>query len=504
MIRTTPYHALGVMTLGLSLQGQAVVAVTPNILLITTDDQGLQAGCYGDPLARTPNIDRLASEGTRFTRGYVTQSSCSPSRSSILTGLYPHQNGQVGLTNNFSMQDGIQTLPAMLNAAGYRTGLIGKLHVNPPSAFPFDFWEVRNPLETRFIRRVNGAVQQFLDADLKQPFFLMVNFFDPHAPYNEAANQCEGLPEKPYGPNDIRPFDYMGVDTPELRKDVAIYYNCVSRADTGIGLVLESLKARGMDRNTLVIFLSDNGPDFTRGKATCYEAGLHVPFIARYPQCGQPGQVRDELVSSVDIVPTILEAVGAKIPGTLPGRSLLPLLRGDRPQWRTSLFAEYTAHGIQQYYPRRSVCRGPFKLIENLLPDRPFETHGVGGVVQALGKTEPLRERNGRYTATSTAFYDEPGSFFGASADVIRQSFLTFLNPPEFEFYDIGKDPYERINLAGNPEYAQVLQQMKADLKQCRETLNDPFNDLEYTKEFSRRADEMNRNREFRVPFQLP
>ncbi|MEA2068396.1 MAG: sulfatase-like hydrolase/transferase, partial [Verrucomicrobiota bacterium] len=85
----------------------------PNILLITTDDQGMQAGCYGDPLARTPNIDRLAAEGTRFTRGYVTQASCSPSRSSILTGLYPHQNGQIGLTNNYSMNDGIQTLPML-------------------------------------------------------------------------------------------------------------------------------------------------------------------------------------------------------------------------------------------------------------------------------------------------------------------------------------------------------------------------------------------------------
>jgi N-sulfoglucosamine sulfohydrolase len=490
--------------LALSFGIPAQAAEPPNILLITTDDQGLQAGCYGDPLARTPNIDRLAADGVRFSQAYVTQASCSPSRSSMLTGLYPHQNGQVGLTNNFSMQDGIETLPTMLKTAGYRTGLVGKLHVKPESAFPFDFWEMKNPVETRFVRKVNGAVQRFLDADSKQPFFLMVNFFDPHAPYNEEANQCDGLPEKPCGPDEIRPFDYMGVDVPELRRDVAIYYNCVSRADTGIGLVLESLKARGLDRHTLVVFLSDNGPDFTRGKATCYEAGLHVPFIARYPQCGRPGQVRDEPVSSVDIVPTLLEAAGVKIPGTLPGRSLLPLLRGEHPQWRTSLFAEYTAHGIQQYYPRRSVCRGSFKLIENLLPDRPFQTRGVGGVVQTMGEAEPLRDRNGRYNATSAAFYDGPGRFFGASAETVRQSFLTFLNPPEFELYDIGKDPCERINLAGNPEYAQVLQQMKADLKQYRETLNDPFNDLEYTKEFSRRADEMNQKGEFRKPFSLP
>ena len=500
MTTAVKLRMLGVFVLALSwLQTQA----QPNILLITTDDQGLQAGCYGDPLARTPNIDRLAAEGTRFTRGYVTQSSCSPSRSSILTGLYPHQNGQIGLTNNYGMREGIQTLPTLLKNAGYRTGIIGKLHVNPKSAFPFDFWEMKSAIQTRFVRQVNAAAQQFLDADSGSPFFLMVNLFDPHDPYNELANQCDGLPEKPYGPDDIHPFDFMGVDVPELRKDIAIYYNCVSRADTGIGLVLESLKARGLDRNTLIVFLSDNGPAFTRGKATCYEAGLHVPFIMRYSPQGRAGQVCDELVSAVDILPTILEAAGIERTASLPGRSLLPFLRGENVLKRQTLCAEFTAHGIAHYYPRRSICNPRFKLVQNLLPARSNPWSGIG-IVRALGKNKPLRGPAGHYNATASSFYDDPKHSFGAPADVIRQSFLTFLNPPEFELYDIENDPHERSNLASNPEYSHVLLQLKAGLSQWRQETKDPYTDLDYLEEVTRRSDAIIKSGQLRQRFEAP
>jgi N-sulfoglucosamine sulfohydrolase len=473
----------------------------PNIVLITTDDQGLDLGCYGNRLARTPHLDQLAAEGTRFTRAYVTQASCSPSRSSILTGLYPHQNRHFGLTNNFSMQSGIQTLPEILKNAGYRTGIIGKLHVNPKEAFPFDFNEM-GALATRYVRRVNTSAQNFMDAGSGEPFFLMVNYFDPHDPYDDLANQCDGLPEKPYGPEDIAPFDFLGVDVPELRKQIAIYYNCVSRADTGVGMLLDSLKARGLDDNTLVIFLSDNGPAFTRGKATNYEAGLHVPFIVYYPR-GTPGQVRDELVSAVDIVPTILEAVGVQTPDHLPGKSLLPLLRGSRPPWREYLFAEFTAHGIDHYYPRRSVRDQRFKLIHNLLAGRQNPWTGID-IVRALGEQEPLRNAAGLYNAASPAFFADPARSFGAEPEVIRRSFLTYLNPPEFELYDLENDPYERTDLSGNPEYADILAQLRTQLETCRQETKDPFLSREYTQEFTRRADLMKKNKESRAPMDLP
>lgn len=503
MNRTGKHCALGMMTLGLSLSsGVAKSLDRPNILLITTDDQGLQAGCYGDPLARTPNIDRLASEGMRFTRGYVTQSSCSPSRSTMLTGKYPHQNGHFGLTNNFRIHDGIKTLPAIMNDAGYRTGIIGKLHVNPPEAFPFQFMEVNSPIQTRHVRAVNAAAQKFMDMEADKPFFLMVNYFDPHSPYDDLANQCDGLPEKPYGLEEIRPFDFMGVDVPELRKEVAVYYNCVSRADTGIGMLLESLEERGLKENTLVIFLSDNGPPFTRGKATCYEAGLHVPFIVRFPQADCAGQTCDELVSTVDIFPTILDVSGISGAEKLPGESLLPLLAGKTKGARKSLFGEFTAHGIEHYYPRRSVCNQQYKLIHNLMPERQNPWTGIN-IVRAMGEDKPLRGPAGHYNATLPAFYDDPAHSFGAPPEVIRQSFVTFLNPPEFELYDLEKDPYERTNLSESPEYSEILKHLQARLNDWRETESDPFRDPDYIKEFTHQADVMRRKRQLRVPFVL-
>ncbi len=138
-----PFRALGAVLLSLLglIQLEAAETSPPNILLVTADDLGLQLGCYGDTIAHTPNLDRFAGEGVRFTRAFVTQASCSPSRSSMLTGLYPHQNGQIGLSHRgYSIHDStIPTLPGELKKAGYTTGIIGKLHVNPESCFPFDF-----------------------------------------------------------------------------------------------------------------------------------------------------------------------------------------------------------------------------------------------------------------------------------------------------------------------------------------------------------------------------
>ncbi|HJN17287.1 MAG TPA: sulfatase-like hydrolase/transferase, partial [Armatimonadota bacterium] len=149
-----------------------------NILLITTDDMGPELGCYGDPFARTPNLDRLAADGTLFEQAYVTQASCSPSRSSMFTGLYPHQNGQVGLSHrHYSMRPGLPTLPKLLKGAGYRTGIIGKLHVAPAADLPFD---MRSPLkvqQTREVDRVADAASAFI-TDSPDPFFLMVNYMD--------------------------------------------------------------------------------------------------------------------------------------------------------------------------------------------------------------------------------------------------------------------------------------------------------------------------------------
>jgi N-sulfoglucosamine sulfohydrolase len=278
----------------------------------------------------------------------------------------------------------------------------------------------------------------------------------------------------------------MGVDVPELREEVAAYYNCVSRADTGIGMVLQALKDRGLEENTLVIFLSDNGPEFARGKVSSYEAGLQVPFIVRWPK-GEAGLICNKLISAVDIVPTILDAAGIKTALPLPGRSLLPLLEGKEIPLRNAVGADYTAHRKEHYYPRRSIRTDRYKLIHNLLSERTNPLSGMG-VVRALDSSAPVK--NGTvYNVVNPDFYLDESRFSGGSADAIRSAYATYRQPSEFELYDLEKDPCERSNLAENPEYATVLASLKNDLKNWQSETEDPFADPVYLREFTAQTD---------------
>ncbi len=459
----------------------------PNVLLITADDLGLHLGCCGDTTVPTPHLDRLAGQGVRFSQATIAQSSCSSSRSAILTGLYPHQNGQIGLTNDYEMHPGIETLPAMLKQVGYTTGIIGKLHVKPESAFPFDFWEIKSAKETRRVRDVNRSAQHFLDSVGDRPFFLMVNLFDPHRPYDAESNQCDGLPEKPFGPGDIQPFEFLGVDVPELRAEVAAYYNCVSRLDSGVGLLLDTLEARGLDENTLVIFLGDHGVPFIRAKTTCYAAGERVPFIMRLPK-GTGGTVRDELISSVDIVPTLSEWIGFEPQAELSGRSLLPLLKGKSPAWRQFVCAEYTAHRKEHYYPRRSIHTSRYKLVHNLLHERVNPLSGIGPVRASSG-TGPIQNKS-TWNVLNPEFYQD-GRFFGGPAEEIRAAYAAYRDAPEYELFDLQNDPFERVNLAGNPEAAVMLQTLKMNLEKWQRETGDPFADPAYLADFTAQTDEL-------------
>ena len=299
--RSAAGGAVGLALRG-ALGGTTRPAERPNILMVVTDDLGCQVGCYGDPIARTPNIDGLAAEGVRFTRAYVTQASCSPSRSSMFTGMYPHQNGQIGLAHRgYSMRPGLKTLPALLKAAGYRTGVLGKVHVKPGRDLPFDFHQF-NATGTRDVARTAKVADGFMHGGRGKPFFLMVNLFDPHRPFE---NTFRGLPKQPLGPDDVKPPPFLGVDAPEVRKEVAGYYNCAARADAGLGMLLRALARNGCEKNTIVMFLGDHGPPFPRAKLSCYEAGIRIPLVIRWPGRIEAGLVSDALVSTIDFLPTL-------------------------------------------------------------------------------------------------------------------------------------------------------------------------------------------------------
>ena len=425
----------------------------PNILLITSEDNGPELGCYGEPYVQTPNLDRLAESGVRFDRAFVTQAGCSQSRSSILTGLYPHQNGQIGLaTWDFRMyREDTLNVVRSLKDAGYRTGIIGKLHINPASAFPFDFKDLPTAnFDRKKLGRYANLAGEFMKASA-EPFFLMVNYPDAHRPF---IPQVDDLPEKPLTGADVKPLAYMGVDHPDLRQQTADHYNCMSRLDTLIGNLLEKLKNSGKSDNTLVIYLGDHGADLLRGKRTCLESGLRIPLIASWPGKTKAGQGRQELVSTIDLFPTILEASGADAPNALlPGRSLLPLLRGDAPDWRPYLFAEWHLHGLFNFFPQRSVRGERYKLIHNLAPQ--LENPEFDFVI-------------GRHFPKVKTSVIE-------SNPVVAAGYRSMKHAPEFELYDLENDPYEFKNLSGDRDHQVILERLKKQLFAWQDKTNDPL-----------------------------
>ncbi|AKJ63362.1 sulfatase [Kiritimatiella glycovorans] len=280
--------------------GAAEEKKAPNVILIVTDDMGNQCGCYGDPQARTPNIDRLAREGTLFEVAYCAQPSCSPSRSAMITGIYPHANGQVGLTvSGYAVHDGTPCLVDWLRAAGYDLRSTGKLHMNPHGFPDFDFATPVGSDNARMVTIADRYRQQAGD----KPFFIWYAYVDPHTPFEDQRN---GFPAHPRGAEDVTAWDFLGgIDDPALRKEVAGYYNEVERADAGIGLLLERLETRGVLDETMIIVTGDQGPGFIRSKPYLYDAGIRVPLVIRWPKGVKAGQRRAEPVSAVDIAPTI-------------------------------------------------------------------------------------------------------------------------------------------------------------------------------------------------------
>ncbi len=475
--------------LGVLLARVIAAAESPNILLIVSEDNGPELGCYGDPYAQTPTLDRLAAEGVLFKNAFVPYSVCSPSRACFLTGLHPHQNGQLGLaTHKFAMFPGVRTLPNMLRESGYRTGLIGKLHVNPESAFKFDFRAIRSAnFGKRNMKDYAAAAKEFFTATDEKPFFLSINYPDAHFPLHR---QQFGLPEKPIEAKDVKPLPWVGVDSPRLREFTANYYNCMRRLDDGIAMLLEELKASGHAENTLVIYIGDHGAQFSRGKCGVYEASLRIPMIVRFPGIAKAGHVSNELVSTLDIVPTILNAVGTEIPANLSGRSLQPLLKGRKPVvWREHIFAVTTGSAPGLFYFQHSVREKRYKLISNPLD----------GTRNKFAKAY-LTQSNPHFAAGCTA------EEIAASPKATRDVYERFLRPPRFELYDLAKDPNEFTNLADDPAHAETKARLVEALRRWQRKTRDPFADEELLKDFARQQEAMTdlsyrKKKNFRWPY---
>jgi N-sulfoglucosamine sulfohydrolase len=448
------HYCVALLVLSVSGWGSRAETLS-NILLIVSEDNGPELGCYGDSYVRTPVLDRLAAEGVRFANAFVPQAGCSQSRAALLTGLFPHQNGQIGLaTWKFRLyRSDTPNLVRSLKGAGYRTGIIGKLHVNPEGAFPFDF---KSNSGANFSRKklsnYAAEARRFMDSS-DEPFFLSVNYPDAHRPF---LSQVDGVPSAPLTGADVSPLPYFGIDSPELRQQTADYYNCMERLDSLIGDLLSELERSGKSKNTLVIYLGDHGADLLRGKRTSYEGGVRVPMLLRWPRKSDwplKGRVIQQLVSSLDLMPTLLGLAGAEPVKGLAGMSWLPLLEEKDVPWRRYLYTEYHLHSAHNFHPQRTVRDERFKLICNLLPG----------------------EANPGYEFTNDRFFDGIAETIATALPQIRQAYDRMQSPAEYELYDLQEDPFEFRDLVGDAEHADVLSRLKSQLTEWRHETKDPL-----------------------------
>lgn len=455
--------------IGAGLAGKKLLAAEQNklnIVLIVADDHGREAvGCYGNSVIKTPNLDKLATEGVRFTHAFCTTASCSASRSVILTGLYNHANGQYGLQHayhHFASFENIKSLPVLLSAAGYRTARIGKLHVAPSEVYKFNQElgaESRNPVA------MAQKCKDFIAASDDRPFFLYFCPSDPHRGGGKAdelfykpdrfgnrANGYPGVKEFQCDPKDIVVPPFLP-DIPECRAELAQYYQSVSRIDQGVGQLLEILKQTGKYDSTLVIYISDNGVAFPGAKTTLYEPGMNLPCIVRSPYQKKRGLVCNAMITWADITPTILDFAEVLQKETdFQGQSFKPILEDENPEDWDEIYASHTFHEITMYYPMRVVRGRKRKLIWNI----------------AYGLEYPFASDLWE-SSTWQAVLQRGDKLYG------KRTIEAYLHRPEFELYDLEEDPYEIKNLAGESKYQKLLGELKEKLKAFQKRTNDPW-----------------------------
>lgn len=442
-------------------------AAPRNVVLFVTDDQGQDAGCYGNKVIQTPNLDRLAADGTLFRHAFCTTASCSASRSVILTGTYNHANGHYGHEHSFhhfSSFASVKSLPVMLSEAGYRTGRIGKFHVAPESVYRFDVQlkgNARSPVQ--LAENCRSFVSQ-----TDRPFFLYFCAADPHRSgqrAEEIATRPDRFGNKPpgdeypgvkavhYNPADVIVPAFLP-DTPACRAELAQYYESVSRVDQGLGRLIDVLREAGVYDDTLIVFISDHGIAFPGAKTTTYEPGLRSPCIVRNPYARRRGVTNEAMVSWVDLTPTILDfARAAPKEPKYQGRSFLPVLEETNPPDWDEIHASHTFHEITMYYPMRVVRNRRFKLIFNI----------------AHALTYP----------SSTDLWDSPTwqDVFRRGGETLygRRTVDAYLHRPRFELYDLMSDPDETRNLANEPAHAETLKKLKQNLRAFQQRTGDPW-----------------------------
>ncbi len=397
-------------------------AKRPNIVLIISDDvRMLDLGCYGSPDSKTPNINRLASEGLKFNNFFQAVAMSSPTRHCMLTGIYPVRSG--AYPNHTFINDGIHTLPYYLKNEGYRVAIQGKRHFNPESAFPFEYLSPSGA-------NVDISLMEPFVADVAktgEPFFLYVASHDAHSPWTRGDRTLFDADKLTLPPT--------LADTKETREAYRNYLAEINLLDSDVGRVDALIKKYNLDKNTIFIFTSEQGHSFPFAKWTCYDAGVRTGFIVRWPGVVKPGSTTDAYCEYVDITPTLTDIAKAKT-DKLDGRSFLPVLQGKAKEHKSEVYSLHTTRGIingSEYFGIRMVRDHKFSYILNLTPEAKFQN----------AATNPKDK--------IWASWLEKAKSDGFAASRVN----AYATRPAEELYDMKKDPFQMNNLAADPAYAK-------------------------------------------------
>lgn len=414
----------------------------PNIVYIHSHDTGRYVEPYGYDVS-TPRLQRFADEGMVFRQAFAASPTCSPSRASLLTGMTPGCNGMKGLAHKGeSLNDYGQTLIPFLKGQGYTTVLAGVQHIaahaDPRVAAERIGYNELLPIRGVLAKGVADAAVAYLERPVRGPFFLDIGFTETHV-------KDKGAPTSAY-------FFYEGgdpataelpvnlADTPETRADMADFEVAAGQLDLNIGRILDTLEARGLTDNTLVLITTDHGIPLPGMKASHTDGGLGVMLMLRGPGGFSGGKVSNALVSNIDVFPTLCELLGVPKPAWLQGKSLLPLVRGEADEINEAVFAEYESHAVPD--PAASVRTHDYKYIRRL-----------------DGNDEP-RYANTDRTRTKALW--------------LREGWDLHLLAPE-QLYDLRNDPAEKVNLVADPAYAGVLGEMRGRMVERMERYDNPL-----------------------------
>lgn len=429
----------------------AHAAEPPNIVLFICDDMTwTDASCYDSPDALTPNLDKLASQGMRFTQCSTSTAMCAPTRQQLYTGVWPVRNG--AYPNHSAVKTGTRSLGHHFKDLGYRVALSGKKHFKPASSFPFETLPSGNANDGSKGKKQDlnlKAIQNYITRDAEQPYFLICATNQPHSPWNRGDTSV-------YEPNKIKLPGYLA-DTLETRRAMSAYLAEVTYMDAILGDVLAAVEKAGQTDNTIFIFTSEQGNGLPFAKWTCYEAGLRTGLVVRWPGKVKAGGTTDAMVQYVDIVPTLLDAAGAEVDAIdtgisgapdggngFDGRSFLPVLQGEKDIHRSYAFGAHTTRGIingSDCYPIRSVRGKRYKLIANLNHQTEFQNIA-------------MREAFWKSWVAAAEAGDE------RAANAVRR----YQKRPAFELYDLQEDPEELRNLADNPALSEVKKRLQLKL----------------------------------------